>query len=189
MFHMYNVCIFFFLMIRRPPRSTRTYTLFPYTTLFRSPRARRGNRRAGPFPAGDDGARALACSRSQGEGAARPLRHHPRAPAPLRHRDRRFPHLRAPVAAAPQRRRPPRVPPRDRGRHDRHPVVRPRPARAGGQAPPLPPGFPRHSGPRHAARPRPHPRARRPYPPPPPVPPLPAPPPPPPPPPPRPTPR
>src|SRR3546814_6754853 len=28
----------FFLMIRRPPSSTRTYTLFPYTTLFRSPR-------------------------------------------------------------------------------------------------------------------------------------------------------
>src|SRR3546814_10318246 len=27
---------FFFLMIRRPPRSTRTDTLFPYTTLFRS---------------------------------------------------------------------------------------------------------------------------------------------------------
>src|SRR3546814_11893855 len=37
-----NTCIlesytlFFFLMIRRPPRSTRTDTLFPYTTLFRS---------------------------------------------------------------------------------------------------------------------------------------------------------
>src|SRR3546814_12716569 len=34
------ICIFFycffFLMIRRPPRSTRTDTLFPYTTLFRS---------------------------------------------------------------------------------------------------------------------------------------------------------
>src|SRR3546814_10782550 len=32
------VCSFlvFFLMIRRPPRSTRTDTLFPYTTLFRS---------------------------------------------------------------------------------------------------------------------------------------------------------
>src|SRR3546814_20029134 len=33
------VCYFqfiFFLMIRRPPRSTRTDTLFPYTTLFRS---------------------------------------------------------------------------------------------------------------------------------------------------------
>src|SRR3546814_12691849 len=28
--------IVFFLMIRRPPRSTRTDTLFPYTTLFRS---------------------------------------------------------------------------------------------------------------------------------------------------------
>src|SRR3546814_14061537 len=26
-------------MIRRPPRSTRTDTLFPYTTLFRSPQA------------------------------------------------------------------------------------------------------------------------------------------------------
>src|SRR3546814_12592987 len=30
----------FFLMIRRPPRSTRTDTLFPYTTLFRSDRYR-----------------------------------------------------------------------------------------------------------------------------------------------------
>src|SRR3546814_18311101 len=28
--------LFFFLMIRRPPRSTRTDTLFPSTTLFRS---------------------------------------------------------------------------------------------------------------------------------------------------------
>src|SRR3546814_14553234 len=28
---------FFFLMLRLPPRSTRTDTLFPYTTLFRSP--------------------------------------------------------------------------------------------------------------------------------------------------------
>src|SRR3546814_10603996 len=36
----------FFLMIRRPPRSTRTDTLFPYTTLFRSRRERqRGKRR------------------------------------------------------------------------------------------------------------------------------------------------
>src|SRR3546814_9077745 len=32
---MFSVC-FFFLMIRRPPRSTLTDTLFPYTTLFRS---------------------------------------------------------------------------------------------------------------------------------------------------------
>src|SRR3546814_7537883 len=31
-----SVVLIFFLMIRRPPRSTRTDTLFPYTTLFRS---------------------------------------------------------------------------------------------------------------------------------------------------------
>src|SRR3546814_4869942 len=31
-----TVFFVFFLMIRRPPRSTRTDTLFPYTTLFRS---------------------------------------------------------------------------------------------------------------------------------------------------------
>src|SRR3546814_3156763 len=35
---------FFFLMIRRPPRSTRTDTLFPYTTLFRSRRSWRRRR-------------------------------------------------------------------------------------------------------------------------------------------------
>src|SRR3546814_7314563 len=33
-----SIRLFFFLMIRRPPRSTRTDTLFPYTTLFRSHR-------------------------------------------------------------------------------------------------------------------------------------------------------
>src|SRR3546814_5577585 len=33
---MFLALCFFFLMIRRPPRSTRTDTLFPYTTLFRS---------------------------------------------------------------------------------------------------------------------------------------------------------
>src|SRR3546814_17780915 len=33
---MFCVIFFFCLMIRRPPRSTRTDTLFPYTTLFRS---------------------------------------------------------------------------------------------------------------------------------------------------------
>src|SRR3546814_15611953 len=33
----YLLYVFFFFMIRRPPRSTRTDTLFPYTTLFRSP--------------------------------------------------------------------------------------------------------------------------------------------------------
>src|SRR3546814_1235358 len=34
-------------MIRRPPRSTRTDTLFPYTTLFRSRSSCRGPRRRG----------------------------------------------------------------------------------------------------------------------------------------------
>src|SRR3546814_14578927 len=36
---LYVLCFYcvFVLMIRRPPRSTRTDTLFPYTTLFRSP--------------------------------------------------------------------------------------------------------------------------------------------------------
>src|SRR3546814_11918325 len=44
MLHNINYWCFFFLMVRRPPRSTRTDTLFPYTTLFRS-------HHAGPHPA------------------------------------------------------------------------------------------------------------------------------------------
>src|SRR3546814_20602302 len=44
--------LLFFLMIRRPPRSTRTYTLFPYTTLFRSA-ARLGRARHPRQHAGD----------------------------------------------------------------------------------------------------------------------------------------
>src|SRR3546814_19839379 len=42
------ILVFFFLMRRRPPRSTRTDTLFPYTTLFRSGRPHRRQ------PAGGD---------------------------------------------------------------------------------------------------------------------------------------
>src|SRR3546814_3167260 len=54
-----GVCLLsiFFLMIRRPPRSTRTDTLLPYTTLFRSCLLRRaggiqgrGNRRRHAAP-------------------------------------------------------------------------------------------------------------------------------------------
>src|SRR3546814_4485455 len=51
-------CVFFFLMIRRPPRSTRTDTLFPYTTLFRSspdrpnPRTGTGDRYRSEPPSG-----------------------------------------------------------------------------------------------------------------------------------------
>src|SRR2546426_5675168 len=41
-----SIFLFFFLMIRRPPRST----LFPYTTLFRSLAARRAARRPGSHP-------------------------------------------------------------------------------------------------------------------------------------------
>src|SRR3546814_4977572 len=55
----YYLCLyilFFFVMIRRPPRSTRTDTLFPYTTLFRSAaaraRARAARGRAGAVPGG-----------------------------------------------------------------------------------------------------------------------------------------
>src|SRR3546814_2192959 len=40
--HVTRLLQFFFLMIRRPPRSTRTDTLFPYTTLFRSNGGRPG---------------------------------------------------------------------------------------------------------------------------------------------------
>src|SRR3546814_12339310 len=45
---------FFFLMIRRPPRSTRTDTLFPYTTLFRSdqPGVRQSDRAHPAHPTG-----------------------------------------------------------------------------------------------------------------------------------------
>src|SRR3546814_5657557 len=44
-----SLLMFFFLMIRLPPRATRTDTLFPYTTLFRARRYRR--RRLRPLPA------------------------------------------------------------------------------------------------------------------------------------------
>src|SRR3546814_16723960 len=46
----------FFLMIRRPPRSTLTDTLFPYTTLFRSPSRLGGRARRGARPLSGAGA-------------------------------------------------------------------------------------------------------------------------------------
>src|SRR3546814_19215337 len=50
MFSLQHPLVFFFLMIRRPPRSTRTDALFPYTTLFRSAavRARAARNRRKP---------------------------------------------------------------------------------------------------------------------------------------------
>src|SRR3546814_6427516 len=64
--------MFFFLMIRRPPRSTRTDTLFPYTTLFRSEGG--FDERAvlsGAFPRPPDHARRLDRG-SAGPGGRRP---------------------------------------------------------------------------------------------------------------------
>src|SRR3546814_8906865 len=53
--------MFFFLRIRRPPISTRTDTLFPYTTLFRSAAHRQGH--GSPWPAyAVDPARRLLCA-------------------------------------------------------------------------------------------------------------------------------
>src|SRR3546814_11723364 len=36
MYFYFGVFLFYFLMLQRPPRSSRTDTLFPYTTRFRS---------------------------------------------------------------------------------------------------------------------------------------------------------
>src|SRR3546814_6533530 len=59
----------FFLMIRPPPRSTRTDTLFPYTTLFRSPVAGLvGRARDGTADHGHPGGKRALC---MGAGAAR----------------------------------------------------------------------------------------------------------------------
>src|SRR3546814_1814058 len=63
----------FFLMLRRPPRSTRTAPLFPYTTLFRSARRRhRGDRlsRAAHGALLRDGAAHRGGARSRGAGGA-----------------------------------------------------------------------------------------------------------------------
>src|SRR3546814_19744712 len=53
---------FFFLMIRRPPRSTRTDTLFPYTTLFRS------CRQQGPGKRSDHAAEQVSQKQRPGDG-------------------------------------------------------------------------------------------------------------------------
>src|SRR3546814_7024342 len=70
-------------MIRQPPRSTRTDTLFPYTTLFRSPRPlllRTGG--AGhPRPGAD--------RRAEGAGGRRRAEHDAAGAQPLRLRQRR----------------------------------------------------------------------------------------------------
>src|SRR3546814_11144500 len=52
-------------MILRPPRSTRTDTLFPYTTLFRAPASEGARRRVAFAPAGSNG-RMKPCGRAAG---------------------------------------------------------------------------------------------------------------------------
>src|SRR3546814_19585043 len=52
----FSVFSIFFLMIRRPPRSTRTDTLFPYTTLFRSHALANLDRKAQRLQVGGAGA-------------------------------------------------------------------------------------------------------------------------------------
>src|SRR3546814_12973067 len=74
--------IFFFLMIRRPPRSTRTDTLFPYTTLFRSPLSYgpggpweyAGGRAHGRWQDGDGVAHRWPAQAEGGAGSATPRR-------------------------------------------------------------------------------------------------------------------
>src|SRR3546814_18536746 len=97
----------FFLMIRRPPRSTRTDTLFPYTTLFRSQACRFASLR--PFwfrneteGADDDGRFRAAAGGSFDRGRTRCRRHwaegRSRADLPSR-LSRIAPHLAAPASA------------------------------------------------------------------------------------------
>src|SRR3546814_1840944 len=64
-------------MIRRPPRSTRTDTLFPYTTLFRSPPRDAGARRKTDDQLHADAAIALAVEhRHEARRRAGRVRHH-----------------------------------------------------------------------------------------------------------------
>src|SRR3546814_8385491 len=67
-------------MIRRPPRSTRTDTLFPYTTLFRSPRSDRIRPRRLLARRADERARGRCGNEAA---AADPRRHGPRGPRRL----------------------------------------------------------------------------------------------------------
>src|SRR3546814_12063013 len=89
-------------MSRRPPRSTRTDTLFPYTTLFRS-RAGRINQRGGaglglavggPEAHGADAQqRVVAPHAGSGGGRSRQHRFHPHWPCETEVADRRAAHV------------------------------------------------------------------------------------------------
>src|SRR3546814_15246154 len=79
---MHYVSVFFFLMIRRPPRSTRTDTLFPYTTLFRSIR-----RKSGRSSCVSCAASLKLCARAMPKERGRLWRVSWRAPPPISHRE------------------------------------------------------------------------------------------------------
>src|SRR3546814_11756523 len=125
-------------MIRRPPRSTRTDTLFPYTTLFRSAgaaRARTRRHRQNRDRIGVDGggggavrARVRALSAGSGAGAGRR--------AALRRNGGRLPLFLAPTPRADLTARPHRPPRHADGR--RVPIAAHRPGRVGLRRPLLP---------------------------------------------------
>src|SRR3546814_14541311 len=69
-------------MIRRPPRSTRTDTLFPYTTLFRSPLSAATDGTTASRPARDDGSAVLFPVQAQASEADRLSQSRPKNPVP-----------------------------------------------------------------------------------------------------------
>src|SRR3546814_8885718 len=83
MFLFYNYILFFFLMVRRPPSSTRTDTLFPYTTLFRSASAAASGTGAVSESGWRTGARHLPGCGARQLGSARHREDIP--PLPVRH--------------------------------------------------------------------------------------------------------
>src|SRR3546814_20051882 len=105
-------------MIRRPPRSTRTDTLFPYTTLFRSPKVVEGHGRSRVTYKGQETPRVPLHHASHGPpppvGEERPLPP-PKPTSPSGNRfNRATPPCRAPCPCPPRsplRSRPPSLPP------------------------------------------------------------------------------
>src|SRR3546814_2818260 len=83
----------FFLMIRRPPRSTRTDTLFPYTTLFRSTEGER-----------QDCGRGVEALQTHPSSRRYAQRYNTAATDPLRVSRRQFFHPRLPLSGQPDRR-------------------------------------------------------------------------------------
>src|SRR3546814_18691280 len=63
------LCVIFFLMILRPPRCTRTDTLFPYTTLFRADNVLHAG---GPNDEGTDATATIAYSITDADGSTVP---------------------------------------------------------------------------------------------------------------------